>query len=64
MKSYLYFLFCLIYALQHTSVYWASCWGNIEYMNEVFSRNKINISWKNDVYVSLLSYTHLLKGNI
>ena len=54
MRFYLYFLFCFIYALQHTSVYWASAMGNIEYLNEAFSSNKINVSW------CLLSYSHLL----
>ena len=63
MRVYLYFLFCLIYALQHMSVYWASCNGNIEYLNEAFSSNKINVSWMNDQQVSLLSYSHLLKSS-
>ena len=63
MRFYLYLLFCLINVLQHTSVYWASAWGNIEYLNEAFSSNKINVSWMNDQRVSLLSYSHLLKSS-
>ena len=58
-----YFLFCLIYVLQHMSVWQAVRMGNIEYLNEVFSSNKINVSWKNDQRVSLLSYSYLLKSS-
>ena len=63
MRFYLYFLFYLIYALQHNSVYWASYMGNIEYLNEAFSSRKINVSWMNRLHVSLLSYSHLLKSS-
>ena len=57
------FLFCLFYALQHNSVYWASRFGNIEYLNEVFASNKIDVSWMDDLHVSFLSYSHLLKSS-
>ena len=57
------FLFCLFYALQHTSVWQASMFGNIEYLNEVFASNKIDVSWMNDLQVSFLSYSHLLKSS-
>ena len=45
------------------SVSWASWKGNIEYLNEAFSSNIIDVSWRNDLYVSLLSYSHLLKSS-
>ena len=57
------FIFCLFYALQHTSVWRASWSGNIEYLNEVFASNKIDVSWMNDLQVSFLSYSHLLKSS-
>ena len=57
------FLFCLFYALQHSSVFWASRFSNIEYLNEVFASNKIDVSWMNDQGVSFLSYSHLLKSS-
>ena len=57
------FLFCLFYALQHTSVYWASLFGNIEYLNEVFASSKIDVSWRNDQRVSFISYSYLLKSS-
>ena len=50
-------------SLQHTSVYLASRFGNIEYLNKVFDSKDINITWKNYLYVSLLSYSHLLKSS-
>ena len=45
------------------SVSWASYLGNIEYLNEEFSSNVIDVSWRNDQYVNLLSYSHLLKSS-
>ena len=56
-------LFCLINELQHNSVWWASAMGNIEYLNEAFSSNKIDDSWRNDQRVSSISYSHLLKSS-
>ena len=43
------------------SVYKAAGRGNIEYLNEAFSSNKINVSWMNDQEVSLLSFIFIKK---